>query len=124
MRTIVVTSYTGPIFAEAPSVPPATACKCRLPPPTKPEPPPPPAPAAPPLTRNRQPELPDKLTLTGHEVAAALSVHWRTVWRWTAAGTFPQPIRHGRCYTRWQRSDIEEWLAGRWKPPTTKGGKP
>lgn len=35
-----------------------------------------------------------------------------TIWRWTAAGTFPKPVKLNGC-TRWKLSDIEAWEQSR-----------
>jgi predicted DNA-binding transcriptional regulator AlpA len=40
------------------------------------------------------------------DVARALAVDTRTIWRWASAGVIPAPLRIGGS-TRWRRSDIE-----------------
>ncbi|NQT93600.1 MAG: helix-turn-helix domain-containing protein [Lentisphaerae bacterium] len=47
--------------------------------------------------------------MTIRDVAAALRLSPRTVWRMVSTGSIPQPIRLGRS-VRWQRSEIENWL--------------
>ena len=51
--------------------------------------------------------------LTVRQVAGHLSVSVATIWRWTAAGTFPTPVRLGPNTTRWRMADIEDFLAAR-----------
>jgi excisionase family DNA binding protein len=50
--------------------------------------------------------------LRSREVARRLDISVRTVWRWTARGELPAPIRMGRV-TRWRRIDVEEYLVVR-----------
>ncbi len=52
--------------------------------------------------------LPD--LLTAREVAHCLSVSSRTVWRWTALGILPAPVRPSRRATRWRAGDIRRFL--------------
>jgi excisionase family DNA binding protein len=50
--------------------------------------------------------------LTAREVAARIGVGLRTVWRWTATGDLPAPVRwgrHGRV-VRWKTTDIEQFV--------------
>jgi predicted DNA-binding transcriptional regulator AlpA len=48
--------------------------------------------------------------LTAREVACWLAVSPRTVWRWTARGILPAPIRLTRRATRWRAGDIRCFL--------------
>lgn len=57
----------------------------------------------------RDENLPD-LLLTVKDVAEILSVGVRTVWRWTAAGEIPQPIKLGRSTVRWRASEIQRYI--------------
>jgi excisionase family DNA binding protein len=50
--------------------------------------------------------------LKAREVARCLGVHVRTVWKWTAEGELPPPIRVGRV-TRWRRRDVEAYQDAR-----------
>jgi excisionase family DNA binding protein len=52
--------------------------------------------------------LPD--LMTAREVACLLSVSARTVWRWTAQGILPAPVRPSRRATRWRARDIRNFL--------------
>ena len=54
-----------------------------------------------------QPEL-----LTAREVAGRLGIGVRTVWRWTAAGQLPAPIRLGKTgrTVRWKATAIAGFL--------------
>lgn len=40
------------------------------------------------------------------DIARVYSVSRTTVWRWTAEGILPEPIRLGPATTRWRLSDI------------------
>jgi excisionase family DNA binding protein len=50
--------------------------------------------------------------LTAREVAARIGVGLRTVWRWTATGDLPAPVRCGRNgrVVRWKTTDIEQFV--------------
>ena len=37
-----------------------------------------------------------------------------TVWRWTAAGNFPSPVKLNGC-TRWKLSEVQAWEQGGFK---------
>jgi predicted DNA-binding transcriptional regulator AlpA len=52
---------------------------------------------------------PDQL-LTADEVAAWVRISTRTVWRWTAPGKLPQPVRLSPRCTRWRAGDIQQFL--------------
>ena len=55
---------------------------------------------------------PAKELLTAREVAARIRVSIRTVWRWTAAGALPPPVRtggNGRI-VRWKADDIDQFI--------------
>lgn len=43
------------------------------------------------------------------EVAQALGVSERTVWRWVKQGRFPKPLRISEGVTRWRNTDFEKW---------------
>ncbi len=63
---------------------------------------------------------PDQQTvslLTARDLAKALRISVRTLWRHRSAGRLPAPIRIGRA-VRWDRRDIGDWLEG------LKGVKP
>ena len=51
-----------------------------------------------------------KMLLNASEVAATLGVSQRSVWRLSATGEIPPPVRIGRS-VRWRRSTVEAWLA-------------
>jgi prophage regulatory protein len=44
-----------------------------------------------------------------NQVATRMTVSDATIWRWTAAGCFPAPVKIGPGSTRWRLGDIEEW---------------
>jgi len=48
--------------------------------------------------------------LTVRQVAAMLHLGQRSVWKFATTGELPAPIRIGRS-VRWDRSDIEVWIA-------------
>ena len=50
------------------------------------------------------------LAMSVKDVADALAVSERTVWRLAAVGEIPQPMSIGRL-KRWRRSTLEAWLA-------------
>jgi len=47
--------------------------------------------------------------LTVKDLAAALRLGKRTIWRMVSTGALPKPIRLGRS-VRWRRATIERWL--------------
>jgi excisionase family DNA binding protein len=50
--------------------------------------------------------------LTAREVADRMGISLRTLWRWTATGEFPAPVRWGRSgrVVRWKVTDIEQFV--------------
>ena len=54
--------------------------------------------------------LPTRLLLSVKEVAQALGIGERSVWRLSATGELPEPIPVGRL-RKWRRSSLENWLA-------------
>lgn len=52
------------------------------------------------------------MMMTVKQVAEALEVSERSVWRWSATGILPPGIKIGGV-VRWPRRTIEEWLAKR-----------
>ena len=48
--------------------------------------------------------------LTARDVARCLSISERTVWRWTALGMLPAPVRLRPRSTRWRTADLQRWL--------------
>ena len=52
------------------------------------------------------------MSMTVRDVADALGVSERSVWRWSAGSVLPPPVRVGRS-VRWSRKTIEQWLADR-----------
>ena len=55
-------------------------------------------------------EEPGRRLLRDREVAAALNISVRLVWKLTASGVLPEPMRLGRA-TRWRAEDIDRLLA-------------
>lgn len=56
--------------------------------------------------------LPDAL-LKVQTVAAVTALSASTIFRKTAAGEFPAPIRLGARCTRWRSGDVRAWLAAK-----------
>ena len=52
------------------------------------------------------------MMMTVKDVAKALGVSERSVWRWSSDGTLPPGVKIGGV-VRWPRKSIEEWLAER-----------
>ena len=50
------------------------------------------------------------MMMTVKEVAEALGVSERSVWRWSATGILPPGIKIGAS-VRWREETIEQWLA-------------
>ena len=48
--------------------------------------------------------------LTVKEVAAMLHLGERSVWKFSACGEFPAPIKIGRL-RRWDHRDLDDWIA-------------
>jgi excisionase family DNA binding protein len=48
--------------------------------------------------------------LTSQQVAAALGISVRTLWRLVSGGNFPQPVRYNRKLVRWKASDLRAYL--------------
>ena len=44
------------------------------------------------------------------ELAGFLGVSLRTIWRMTALGTLPQPVRFNRKFVRWLATDLQAWV--------------
>ena len=50
--------------------------------------------------------------LTVSDVARALAVSTRTVWRLVSTGELPPPQRIGKRLRRWKSTDIENYING------------
>ena len=50
------------------------------------------------------------MLLKAHEVAEMLGVSVGSVWRWSASGRLPAPVKLGRA-SRWRKSEIEAKIA-------------
>ena len=53
----------------------------------------------------------DIVLLRVEQVAEALGISKRTVWRLVSGGQLPQPVAIGRC-KRWKQGDVERFVAG------------
>lgn len=51
-----------------------------------------------------------EILLTAKGLAALTNISERTIWRWSASGRMPPPIRLGRKVL-WRRQDIDAWVA-------------
>lgn len=49
--------------------------------------------------------------MTADEVACCLGISLRSVWRWTASGLLPPPVRMGGRRTRWLRTEVLAFAA-------------
>ena len=47
------------------------------------------------------------------KVAAKTGVSSATIWRWVAAGTFPEPRRVGANAVAWRSDEVLAWMDGR-----------
>lgn len=56
------------------------------------------------------PRFAEAQLLTAREVAALLRIHPRSVWRATAAGDIPKPIRIGPKVVRWRLTDLAVFI--------------
>lgn len=45
------------------------------------------------------------------DLMALFSVTDRTVWKWCASGRLPKPVRMGRKWSRWPKTQIDALLA-------------
>ena len=52
------------------------------------------------------------MMMTCREVAEALGVSERSVWRWSATGVLPPPVQIGAA-RRWREQTIREWARQR-----------
>jgi len=48
--------------------------------------------------------------MSSTEVADTLGVCLRTVLRWSNDGRMPAPVRMGRRFVRYRRTEIQEWI--------------
>ena len=70
------------------------------------------------------PVLPPDL-LTARDVARWLRISERSVWRWTARGILPAPVRPLPHTTRWRAADVCAYLdrLSPCQPASAGGGK-
>ena len=68
-----------------------------------------------------QPNFEAKLLLRDRDVAAALSISVRYVWRLVTDGQLPRPVRLANCM-RWRRSDIDDFVRRAADEPGTTNG--
>lgn len=56
----------------------------------------------------KQPKPPPRVWASDAQLAEIYSVSRATIWRWTAAGRLPRPVKLSPGCTRWKLSDIGE----------------
>jgi len=61
----------------------------------------------------------ESVLMTADDLAAALRISTRTLWRLRSASKLPQSIRLGGS-VRWRASDIEAWIAAGCPAETVK----
>jgi prophage regulatory protein len=49
-------------------------------------------------------------------VARTLNISIGTVWRWSAAGKFPKPVKISGRVTGWPVADVRAWIAEKSNP--------
>lgn len=59
--------------------------------------------------------------LTAYQVAKALNISMRTLWRLKSAGKLPEAIRVGNS-VRWRNDDLVEWIADGCQTPVSPSG--
>jgi excisionase family DNA binding protein len=64
--------------------------------------------------------VPTRRLLDVHDLAAMLGISWRTALRLADAGKMPRGLKLG-ALRRWDREEIEEWIARGCKPVRTAG---
>jgi len=67
-------------------------------------------PARPTTTRGKASKGAEAMMMTVKDVAKALGVSERSVWRWSSDGTLPPGIKIGGS-VRWSQQSVEDWLA-------------
>lgn len=64
---------------------------------------------APVTTTERGMQVHTQTYLTDIQLAERFRVSRATIWRWSAHGIFPRPIKLGPAATRWRQSDVLAW---------------
>ncbi len=59
---------------------------------------------------NKSPSSPTPVLLSVSDTAKMLGISTRLVWKLTAAGKFPQPIRPTPKLPRWRKADIDAYV--------------
>ena len=54
---------------------------------------------------------------TVRQIAAAFGVTPKTIWKWTASGKFPKPIKLSAGSTRWRAEDVTAWMESKGVQP-------
>lgn len=55
-------------------------------------------------------ELPNEGFVRVGTLAKILGISVVTVWRWTACGKLPQPVRLSKRCTVWRAEQVREWI--------------
>jgi len=64
-------------------------------------------------SRTRGEAMSETVILRPREVARRLGVSMATLYRWSAAGHLPRPLKVGPGASGWRESEIIDYLAGR-----------
>ena len=56
--------------------------------------------------------------LSAKEVAIILGCSVRSIWKMTASGRLPEPVRSGQRFVRWRVEDIDAWITETHGSPT------
>ena len=54
---------------------------------------------------------PENAFLSDRQLATRYATHRATIWRWAAAGRFPQPVTLSPGCTRWRAADVAAFEA-------------
>ena len=71
-------------------------------------------------TKTRDETARPRLFMSVIDISEECGISVTTVWRWTAAGLLPAPLRIGKV-VRWRRQDVLDW-AERGCPAVAQGG--
>lgn len=55
-------------------------------------------------------ELPAEGFVRVGTLAKVLGIAKVTVWRWTAKGSFPQPVKLSERVTAWRAEEVRDWM--------------
>ncbi|POG20008.1 hypothetical protein C2849_06215 [Aeromonas veronii] len=58
-------------------------------------------------------ELPKEGFVRAEPLARSLGIATVTLWRWSAAGKFPKPVKISGRITGWPVADVRAWIAAK-----------